>query len=78
MLPKIFTRALERHQIDTLLTSYCLKLKLISLKFTGELCGMTLKNDAIIEEGLTFQFKIDMRNLTNFNLSTRKSQKFVL
>ena len=35
---------------------------------------MTMKNDAKFEEELTFQFKIDMRNLTNFNQSTRKSQ----
>ena len=39
---------------------------------------MTLKNDEKSEEELTCQFKIDMRNLTNFDLSTRKSQKFAL
>ena len=39
---------------------------------------MTMKNDAIIEEELTCQFKTNMRNLTNFNLSTRKTQKFLL
>ena len=39
---------------------------------------MTMKNDAKIEKELTCQFKIDMRNLTNFDLSTRKSQKFAL
>ena len=50
----------------------------MSLKFTGELCVMTMKNDAKIEEELTFQFKIDMRNLTNFDQSTRKSQKLAL
>ena len=38
---------------------------------------MTMKNDAKIEE-LTCQFKIDMRNLTNFDPSTQKSQKFAL
>ena len=31
---------------------------------------MTMKNDAKFEEELTCQFKIDMRNLTNFNKST--------
>ena len=36
---------------------------------------MTMKNDAKSEEELTFQCKIDMRNLTNFDLSTQKSQK---
>ena len=50
----------------------------MSLKFTGELCVITMDNDAKIEEELTCQFKIDMRNLTNFDLSTRKSQKFAL
>ena len=50
----------------------------MSLKFTGELCVMRMKNDAKFEEELTCQFKIDMRNLTNFDPSTRKSQKFEL
>ena len=39
---------------------------------------MTMKNDAKFEEELTCQFKIDMSNLTNFGLGTRKSQKFAL
>ena len=52
--------------------------KCMSLKFTGEFCVMTMKNDAKFEEELTCQFKIDMRNLTNFDPSTRKSQKFAL
>ena len=34
----------------------------MSLKFTGELCVMTVKTDAKFEEELTSQFKIDMRN----------------
>ena len=50
----------------------------MTLKFTEELCVMTMKNDAKFEEELTCQFKIDMRNLTNFDPSTRKSQKFAL
>ena len=48
----------------------------MSLKFTGELCVMTMKNDSKFEEDLTCQFKIDLRNLTNFNPSTQKSQTF--
>ena len=52
--------------------------KFMSLKFTGEFCVMTMKNDTKFEEELTCQFKIDMRNLTNFDLSTQKSQKFAL
>ena len=39
---------------------------------------MRMKNGAKFEEDLTCQFKIDMRNLTNFDPSTRKSQKFAL
>ena len=50
----------------------------MSLKFTGEFCVMTMKNDAKFEEELTCQFKIDMGNLTHFDPNTRKSQKFTL
>ena len=50
----------------------------MSLKFAEELCVMTMKNDTKIEEELTCRFKIDMRNLMNFDPSTRKSQKFAL
>ena len=39
---------------------------------------MTLKNDEISEEELTCRFKIDIRNFTNFDSSTRNSQKFTL
>ena len=31
------------------------------------------KNDAKTEEELSYQFKIDMRNLTNFDPNTQKS-----
>ena len=37
----------------------------MSLKLTGELCVMTMKNDAKFEEDWTCQFKIVMRNLMN-------------
>ena len=50
----------------------------MSLKFTGEFCVMTMKNDAKFEKELTCQFKIDMRNLTNFDSNTRKTQKFAV
>ena len=50
----------------------------MSLKFTGEFCVMAMKNDAKFEEELTCQFKTNMRNLTNFDHSTQKSQKFAL
>ena len=50
----------------------------MSLKFTGEFCVKTLKNDAKFEQEMTCQLKTDMRNLRNFDPSTRKSQKFAL
>ena len=50
--------------------------KSMSLKSTEELCVMTMKNDAKFEEELTCHFKVDMRNLTNFDPSTWKSPKF--
>ena len=49
----------------------------MSLKFTEELRVMTMKNDTKIEEEVTCCFKIDMRNFTNFDPSTKKSNKFV-
>ena len=50
----------------------------MSLKFTWELCVMTMKNDTKFEMEVTGQFKIYMRNLTNFDQNTQKSQKFAL
>ena len=50
----------------------------MSLKFTRVLCIMTMKNDTKFGKKLTCMFKIDMRNLTNFDPSTQKSQKFAL
>ena len=52
--------------------------KFMSWKFTGEICVITMKNDTKFEEELTFQFKIDTRNLTDFDPSTWKSQKSTL
>ena len=39
---------------------------------------MTIKNDAKIDKELTCQFKIGIRNFTNFDPSTRKSETFAL
>ena len=50
----------------------------MTLKFTEELCVMTMKNDAKFEEELTCHFKTDMRNLMNFDSSTRISKKTAL
>ena len=52
--------------------------KCMSLKFTGELCPKAMKNNEKSEEKLTCYFKIDIRNLTNFDLSTQNPQKFTL
>ena len=49
--------------------------KCMSFKFTEELHIMTIKNDTKFEEELTCRIKIGIRNLTNFNLITEKSQK---
>ena len=38
------------------------------LKITEELSVMTLKNDKKFEKELTCRFKIDLRNLTNFDI----------
>ena len=50
----------------------------MTLRFTGELYIMRMKNVLKTEEELTSQFKINMNNLTNFDSSTEKSQKFAL
>ena len=50
----------------------------MSLKLKGELCVMTMKNDAKFEVEMTCHFKTDMRNLTNFDSSTQKSENYVM
>ena len=52
--------------------------KCMSLKLTGELSVMAMKNDIKFEEELTCQFKIDTGDLMNFDQSTQKTQKFAL
>ena len=44
----------------------------MSLKFTGKLCLMTMKNDAKFEDDLTYHFKIDMKRLADFDKRTQK------
>ena len=46
-----------------------------SRKFTEKPCAMTMKNDVMFKEEMTCRFKLDMRNLTNFDPSTRKSRE---
>ena len=52
--------------------------KVSKLKFTEELWIMTMKNDATFREELICCFKIDIRNLTNFDPSAGESQQFAL
>ena len=51
---------------------------LFELKSTVELSFMKLKKDTKFREELTRPFKIGIRNLTNFDLRARKSQRFSL
>ena len=42
----------------------------MSLKSIEELSVMIMKNDTKFEEELTCHFKVDMKNVTNFDPST--------
>ena len=42
----------------------------MNLKFTSVLCVMTMKNNRKFEEELTYLFKVNMKNSTNFDPST--------
>ena len=48
------------------------------VEYTDELYVMTIKNIAKFEEKSACRFKIDMRNLTNSDRGTRKSQEMAL
>ena len=50
----------------------------MTLKFAEELCVIKMKNNVKFEEELTCHFKTDMRNLMNFDSSTRKFKKIAL
>ena len=47
----------------------------MSLKIAEKLCVMKMTNDEKFEEELTCQFKIDMKNSTNFDLEHSKISK---
>ena len=49
-------------KLELLLGPFIQSKKCMSLKFTGELCVMTMKNDAKFEEEVICQFKIDIRS----------------
>ena len=73
-----FHQSTQVSKLGLLLGLFIQSRKCTSLKFTRVLCVMTIKNDTQFEKEWTCLFKIDMRNLTNFDLSIRKSQKFAL
>ena len=73
---KFSTRAHKILTIGTFIGSFYTIRKYASLKLNGELCVMTMNNDAKFEIELICHFNIDMRNLTNFDPRTQKSQKF--
>ena len=62
----------ENLQFDVLLLSIAYKVS--AKKSTEELSLMTLKRDPNFKEKLTFCLKNYMRNLVNFNPSSRKSK----
>ena len=72
-----FGKFLQSPKLGLWLDPFAQSRKDMTLKFTEELCVMTMKNNAKFEEELTFHFKTDMRNLTNFDSSTQKSKKML-
>ena len=67
----------ESLKIETFMASFYSKENIYDLKiYRGVLCYDIEECDTKFEEELTCQFKIDMKNLTNSDPSTRKSQKF--
>ena len=64
----------ESLKIGTFVGSFYPKQKMYEFKFFRGV--MTINNNPKFEENLTYQFKTDLRNLTNFDPSTRKSKKF--
>ena len=67
------TRKCQNWNFDKIL--FVQSKKCMSLKFTVEICVMTMKNYTKTEEELTCRFKIDISIFTNFDPSTRKSEK---
>ena len=62
----------EHLKMSKLMGSFCPKYKRYDLKiYRG---GMEMKNNAKFKEELTCHFKTDMRNLPNFDSSTRKTK----
>ena len=60
----------EVSKLGLLLGPFIQSKKCVCLKFTRVLCVMTMKNYTKFEKKLSCLFKIDMRNLTNFDPGT--------
>ena len=72
---QIFTKVhLKVEKFGLLLGHFIESRNCMSSKFSGDLCVMTMKNDVKLDQKLTGQFKIDMRNLTIFDSIIQKSQ----
>ena len=65
----------QNWDFDGILSS---KVENVSVKLTEELCIMAVNNDVKFEEELTSRFKIDIRNLMNFDPSIWMSQEYSL
>ena len=79
---QIFTRALKSLKIGTLIRFFCPKYKIYELKnYRGVMCHDNEEWCKIRKGiGLSFQknyFKIDMKNLTNFDQNTQKSKNLL-
>ena len=67
-LTNFYQSIFKNLKIKTFIGSFYPKQKIYEIKIYRELCVMTMKNYA--KEELPCQFKIDTRNLTNFDPST--------
>ena len=69
---------LKKYIQRSYLSCYILSfISFMSLKFTEELCVMTMQNDAKFEEELTCHFKTDIWNLTNFDQALENLKKML-
>ena len=75
---KFWSEHLKGSKIFILMCSFWAKYILFELKSAEELSLMKLNRDTKFGQESSCHFKIGKRNLTNFDLSTRKSQKFSL
>ena len=76
---KFWPEHLKVSKVFTLMGSFWVKYILFELKkYRWVLCFMKLKRNTKFGEKSTCRFKVDIKNLTNFDVNTQKSQKFSL